>query len=118
MKTFWFYHYFPRGLELDLARIPDSTEIVDLLETVGFTKVGVEVSYSDIAADHLRPERYLDKNYRDGMSTFHLLSEHEIEFGCQQLSHDIESGEAEDVIRQYAAMESEVGGSSIVYGWK
>ena len=118
MKTFWFYHYFPGGLELDLARIPDCSAIAGLLETAGFSEVGVQVSYTDIAYEHLRPERYLDADYRNGMSTFRLLPPGEIEAGCWKLSQDMASGEAEVIIARHAAMEDVAGGSSIVFGKK
>jgi len=118
MRTFWLYHYFPRGLEVDLARIPDVEDIAYLLERAGFSNIGIEISYSDIAFHHENPELYLDKSYRDGQSTFHLLSEEEIELGCEKLQKDIESGAVESVIRQFEAKEAKLGGSSIIYGQK
>ena len=118
MRTFWDYHYFPKGLEVDLARIPDAEEIASLLERTGFSNVGIEISYTNISAEHERPERYLDKNYRDGMSTFCLLSDEEIESGCQKLQEDIESGAIESIIRKFQAKEAIVGGSTIIYGRK
>ena len=118
MRTFWDYHYFPKGLEVDLARIPDADEIASLLERAGFSNVGVEISYTNISAEHERPERYLDENYRNGMSTFHMLSDEDVESGCQKLREDIESGAIERIIRQFQAKESIVGGSTIIYGQK
>lgn len=118
MRTFWDYHYFPKGLEVDLARIPDAEEIASLLERTGFSNVGMEISYTNISAEHERPERYLDKNYRDGMSTFCLLSDEDIESGCEKLREDIESGAIESIIRKFQAKESIIGGSTIIYGWK
>jgi SAM-dependent methyltransferase len=118
MRTFWDYYYFQKGLEVDLARIPDAGEIASLLQKVGFSDVGIEISYTNISAEHERPERYLDKNYRDGMSTFCLLSDEEIESGCQKLRGDIESGAIESIIRKFQAKESRVGGSTIIYGRK
>jgi len=118
MRTFWDYYYFPKGLEVDLARIPDAEEIASSLERSGFSNVGIEISYTNISAEHEKPERYLDKNYRDGMSTFCLLSDEDIESGCQKLRGDIESGAIESIIRQFQAKESIVGGSTIIYGRK
>ena len=118
MRTFWDYHYFPKGLEVDLARIPDAEEIASLLQKVGFSDVGIEISYTNISAEHERPERYLDKNYRDGMSTFCLLSDDDIQLGCEKLREDIESGAIESIIRKFQAKESIVGGSTIIYGCK
>ena len=118
MRTFWLYHYFPKGLDLDLGRIPDSDEIASLLERAGFFNVTIEISYSDIAVEHERPENYLDRNYRDGQSTFCLISEEDIELGCKKLREDIASVAVESVIRQFEVKETEVGGSCIIYGTK
>ena len=118
MRTFWLYYYFPKGLDLDLARIPDTYEISWLLEKAGFCDVTTEISYTDIASEHEKPEHYLDRNYRDGQSTFHLLSEKDIESGCRKLREDIESGTVESIIREFEEKEKEVGGSCIIYGIK
>jgi len=118
MRTFWFYHYFPKGLEADLARIPDCDEIASLLEKSGFINVGVETYYSDIILDYDKPERYLEKEYRDGQSTFYLLSENEIESGCQKLRKDIESGIITNIIRPRIEKEMKTGCSCIIYGQK
>jgi ubiquinone/menaquinone biosynthesis C-methylase UbiE len=118
MRTFWFYHYFPKGLEVDLARIPDCAEIASLLEKSGFINVGVETYYSDIIVDYDKPERYLEKEYRDGQSTFYLLSPNEIESGCQKLREDIESGIITNIILPYKEKEMNTGCSCIIYGQK
>lgn len=39
MRVYWFYHYFHKGLEVDLARMPDVIEIASLLEKAGFMGV-------------------------------------------------------------------------------
>lgn len=114
MHTFWLYHYFPKGLDLDLARIPDCGEIASLLERAGFSNVSIEISYTDIAVEHEKPERYLDKDYRDGQSTFCLISEEDIELGCRKLREDIASGAVESVIRQFEAKEMKAGGSCTI----
>jgi len=118
LRTFWLYYYFPKGLDLDLARIPDCGEIASLLERAGFSNVSIEISYTDIAVEHEKPEHYLNKDYRDGQSTFCLISKEDIESGCKKLREDIASGAVESVIRQFEAKEMKVGGSSIIYGQK
>ena len=118
MRAFWFYHYFPKGFEVDLRQIPDSVEISSLLERMGFSNVGIEICYLDVGVAHETPERYLDKNYRDGISTFTLLTKDDIELGCEKLQEDIASGAIESIVRQYEAKVATVGGSSIIYGGK
>lgn len=118
MRTFWLYHYFPKGLDLDLRRIPGSNEIASLLEKAGFLNVTIEISYTDIAVEHEKPEHYLDRDYRSGQSTFNLLAEKDMELGCRKLREDIESGIVESIIREFEEKEKEVGGSCIIYGTK
>lgn len=119
MRAFWFYHYFPKGLEVDLARMPDSKEIVLLLSGVGFSNIGVETCYHDVVVADESPERYLDRNYRDSISTFAFLSEEDIQLGCEKIRKDIASGAVENVVRESEAnVTSNVGGSCIIYGRK
>lgn len=118
MRTFWLYHYFPWGIEVDLARIPDIEDIANLLEATGFSNVSIEVSYTDIAFEHEKPERYLDRDFRNGQSTFCLLSEETIEAGCKRLREDIASGAVEGILNESEAKETLVGGSCIIYGRK
>lgn len=119
MRAFWFYHYFPKGLEADLARIPDTEEICWSLEKSGFSNIGIEICYHDVVVSRETPERYLDKNYRDGVSTFAFLTDDDIELGCDKIQKDISSGDVERIVRQCEErVLNEVGGSSIVYGQK
>lgn len=119
MRAFWFYRYFPKGLEVDLARIPDSGEIASLLKEAGFSDVGIEICYLDVVVADEMPESYLDRDYRDGISTFALLMEEEIELGCEKLREDIASGAIESVVQQSEErVGSDTGGSSIIYGRK
>lgn len=119
MRAFWFYHYFPKGLQVDLARMPDSKEIVSLLTRVGFSDIRIETCYHDVVVANEAPERYLDRNYRDSISTFAFLSEEDVELGCEKIRKDIASGTVESVVRRSdARVANDVGGSSIIYGRK
>ncbi len=119
MRVFWSYHYFPKGLQVDLARMPDSKEIVLLLTRAGFSNIGVETCYHDVVIANEAPERYLDKNYRDSISTFAFLSEEDIELGCEKIREDIASGAVENVVRESEVkVTNNVGGSCIIYGRK
>lgn len=119
MQTFWFYHYFPKGLELDLRRIPDAKEIASLLEKAGFSNIGIDICYNDVVVADETPESYLNRNYRNGISTFALLTEEDIESGCKKLQADIASGAIESVVRRSEArVAGDVGGSCIIYGRK
>ncbi len=118
-REFWFYHYFPKGLEVDVARMPDTEEIVSLLINAGFSDTGIEICYHDsVVADEL-PEGYLDNNYCNSISTFAFLSKDEIESVREKIRKDLASGVIKDIISQSEAMViSRTGGSCIIYGRK
>lgn len=118
MQACWYYYYFPQGLEKDLARIPDSKEITSMLEKARFSDIGIEISYVDVSVDHNMPKRYLDKNYRNSISTFALLSDEEIDVGCEKIKSDIASGNIENVIQKFEAKRIKAGSSSVIYGLK
>jgi SAM-dependent methyltransferase len=119
MRAFWFYHCFPEGLDIDLARFPDAGDIYLLLENAGFSNIGVEVCYHDVVVSNETPERYLDKNYRDGVSTFAFMTDDDIAKGCNKIRTDIVSGESKRIVRQCdAIVENEIGGSYLIFGQK
>ncbi len=119
MRVYWFYHYFPKGLEVDLARMPDVIEIASLLEKAGFTGVDIEICYRDVVVADEKPRQYLDKSYRDSISTFSFLSKQDIETGCRQILQDITSGKVENIVRESEnEIATRVGGSCIIYGRK
>ena len=118
LETFWVYHYFSEGLNIDKARIPDTRQIVEFMQVTGFVNVGIVTSYTNVEIHHKNPERYLEKEFRDGQSTFHLMTEEEIEIGCNKLKRDVASGEINSIVQEFERKEREVGGSSIIYGQK
>jgi ubiquinone/menaquinone biosynthesis C-methylase UbiE len=119
MQAFWFYHYFPEGLQIDLARMPDSHVIASFLKNAGFTNVGIEICYQDVVVADETPHRYLDKRFRDSISTFAFLSEEDIELGCRRIQLDIATGEVAGIVqRSEREIANCTGGSCIVYGRK
>jgi ubiquinone/menaquinone biosynthesis C-methylase UbiE len=119
MRVFWFYHYFPKGLQIDLARMPDIKEISNLFITAGFSDIGTEICYHDVVVADESPECYLNKDYCNSVSTFAFLTNDEIESGCEKIKNDIASGAVKDIVRQSeATVANETGGSCIIYGMK
>ncbi|MBI4765320.1 MAG: methyltransferase domain-containing protein [Deltaproteobacteria bacterium] len=119
LRTFWFYHFFPKGLDLDLGRMPDSQEIAALLEKAGFSGVGLEICFTDVVVADETPKQYLDKRYRDSISTFAFLSDEEIESGCRRIREDIMTGKAKDIVQKSEyEVANRIGGTSLIYGQK
>ena len=118
LRSFWFYHYFPQGLEVDLARIPDSHEITLMFERARFSNIGIEVCYQDEVVTHETPQSYLNTDYRESISTFALLSQKDIAAGCRKIQEDIASGFVERLVEQSKSKVTTVGGTTIIYGKK
>ena len=117
-EAFWVLYYFPRGLEVDIARIPDVKEIESMLKIAGFSNVASKTCLTDTILIDQEPESYLDRQYRDGLSTFALLSEEEIEHGCNRIREDITSGKINEIIREYNERWAAFGGSTFIFGQK
>jgi hypothetical protein len=99
--------------------MPDCGEIASLLHRAGFSDIGIEICYRDVVVTDETPRRYLDRNYRDSISTFAFLREEDVELGCKKIEEDIASGAVERVVRQSETkVANETGGSSIIYGQK
>ena len=100
LSTFWFYHYFPRGLQIDRKRFPDFTELSAMLMEVGFKDISIHPCPFE-ALFKETPELYLNKSYRDGCSTFFLLTPEEIRQGCERIKEDVSSGRAAEIVREF-----------------
>ncbi len=109
LSTFWFYHYFPRGIEIDRKRFPDFTELSAMLMEVGFKDISIHPCPFE-ALFKETPELYLDKSYRDGNSTFFFLTPEEIRQGCERIKEDVRSGRAVEVVREFDQRAERTGG--------
>jgi len=109
LSTFWFYHYFPKGFEIDRMRIPDFRGISDMLIQAGFKDISLHACPFE-ALFRETPELYLNKRYRDGASTFSLLTAQEIEEGCKRIEQDIRSGRTAEVIAAFDQKAEQIGG--------
>ncbi len=109
MRGYWLCHYFPRTMERSCAFMPTLEATLEGLQNAGFRHI-VQESYV-IRADHQdhflysakdEPERYLDAEFRKGISTFSALSDpEELANGLARLEHDIASGEWMNVRANY-----------------
>ncbi|MFW9988551.1 MAG: class I SAM-dependent methyltransferase [Candidatus Odinarchaeota archaeon] len=118
INTYWYTYYFPEGLKLELKRFLDIKKLTSLLKKIGFSNIGVKVCYDDSVILNQKPEKYLDKDFRNGDSMFALLTENQIEAGCKKLKEDIKSGVINKVLKGYEKRIDIFGGSSIVYAQK
>lgn len=109
LSTFWLYHYFPEGLEIDRIRVPDFNEIQNMLIQADFKDITIHACPFEVVFKET-PELYLDRKYRDGNSTFSLLTEQQIQEGCERIKQDIRSGKAEKVVATFDRKAEQIGG--------
>jgi ubiquinone/menaquinone biosynthesis C-methylase UbiE len=96
---FWLQDYFPELFEVDKEKFPGIDRLNETTAKAGLhlTDVVKHKLYhtSDdnfLAANWRNPEKYLDKEIRNGISTFGLLSEPIIKTGVEKLQNDLMTG--------------------------
>jgi ubiquinone/menaquinone biosynthesis C-methylase UbiE len=109
MHGYWLNAYFPTAMARSIAQMPSRSAIVQALGQSGFASIHTEPyevqrdlqDFFLYSGKH-RPEMYLDRHVRAGISTFAALADPaEVEDGCQKLSQDIASGRIVDLIAGY-----------------
>ena len=112
--NYWHVHYFPEMMRRSAAIVPDKDEMIVGLKNAGFSSVSTENYFvHDGLTDQFfysnkrRPEKYLDPEVRNGISSFTAFSDpYELENGLLQLEKDISSGKIIDIMKKY---ENDIG---------
>lgn len=112
--NYWHVHYFPEMIRRSAEIVPDKQEMISWLQAVGFSAVSTENYFvHDELTDHFfysnkrRPEKYLDPEVRNGISSFTAFSDpDELKSGLIKLEQDIASGVIYDVMKKY---ENDIG---------
>lgn len=112
--NYWHVHYLPEMIRRSAEIVPDKQEMISWLQAVGFSAVSTENYFvHDELTDHFfysnkrRPEKYLDPEVRNGISSFTAFSDpDELKSGLIKLEQDIASGVIYDVMKKY---ENDIG---------
>src|SRR5262245_24201944 len=100
IRRYWLAEYFPEAISKSAEQMPALKTLTKSLRMSGFDLVATE-RYSvrrDLRDFFLysgkwRPEIYLDAAVRGGISTFaSLASPLEVQYGCERLAADMDSG--------------------------
>jgi ubiquinone/menaquinone biosynthesis C-methylase UbiE len=114
MRGYWLYHYFPRMLERSMQVMPTLEHLRAAMTAVGFRAVqtepyAVRTDLCDLflySGKHA-PERYLDAEFRRGISSFAALADpDELEAGLGRLELDLRSGLWRAVAARFADLSS------------
>ena len=99
ISSFWLTEYFPsfvKDVEATFLPIP---QLVEAIQAVVRNRVNVlpfalpnDLSDSFAAAGWARPELYLDRGIRNGISSFAKIDDQELRCGLSRLAKDLETG--------------------------
>ncbi|TWI96754.1 ubiquinone/menaquinone biosynthesis C-methylase UbiE [Mucilaginibacter frigoritolerans] len=109
MQGYWLNHYFPNMMQSSINQMPGLDIIQNGLLKAGFNHIIKEkYSVQDNLEDHflysgkLKPSLYLDKEIRNGISSFTALANaKEIADGLSELEKDISNGKFEEIKSRY-----------------
>lgn len=109
MHGYWLFHYFPDMMERSTALLPGIDIVEQWLYEAGFNLVETEKYFVQddlqdqfLYANKHKPENYLIPEVRNGASSFTVFADpREVAAGLMQLSHDIDTGEINDIIARY-----------------
>jgi len=97
---FWLFDYFPEFLEKNKECFPNVAEVetfvnIDLNRKFDTLRFPLPPDLLDhfAAAGWSRPEIYLDKRYRSGISSFSSVDQSHLQKGLLSLEHDLRSGQ-------------------------
>ena len=107
--NYWHMHYFPEMMRRSAAIVPEREEMITMLSQAGFSDVFTENYFvHDELTDHFfysnkrKPEKYLDPEVRNGISSFTAFSDpDELKSGLLKLEKDIASGEIVHIMKKY-----------------
>jgi len=109
MQGYWLNHYFPKMLKDSIVQMPSFDMVNNALAETGFVITETEKYFiQDDLQDHFlyvgknRPQLYLDKEIRKGISSFSALANaEEVSRGLSQLESDINLNKFEDIKSEF-----------------
>lgn len=109
MHGYWLKHYFPGMMQDSIIQMPSIEAIRESMSYLDLQIVSIENYFiKENLLDHFlyvgknRPELYLDKELRNGISSFaSLANANEIEFGLKKLEDDIREERFQEIREAY-----------------
>lgn len=109
MRKYWLNDYFPDAMEKSIKQMPSMRLLSETFSRAGFRIESQEAftitrDLKDLFlySGKYKPDMYLSKRVRDGISTFsNLTSPGELTKGLSRLSRDIQSGRIHQIIEKY-----------------
>jgi len=120
MDGFWWADLIPQVVDKMAARIPSLDLTGKMLEAVGFQKGGIIVPLHEIlqGPSYCDPKGPLQKSFRDGDSTWSLLSEAELHQTLERIHAMNEDGSIIEYLDEREKRRKRVGQTTFIFARK
>jgi len=117
---FWWADLIPEAVESIARRFPPIEKIEDVLQATGFHSIGKIVPLHEVlqGQGYLDPEGPLKKTYRDGDSTWSLVSDEQLNAVLERVRAMNEQGTMTAYLEQRDELRRDVGQATFVFGRK
>ena len=110
-QSVWFWHYFPRALEVKLQIQPKVETIKEWLTNLGLNDISATPIMDPLARNFFKAETPLDPTFRRSISEFSYLTEEETRNGIQLLQNEIDNGKVYKKIQECKRRFDLIGGT-------
>ena len=117
---FWWADLIPEAVECIARRFPPIEKIEDVLQATGFRSIGKIVPLHEVlqGQGYLDPEGPLKKTYRDGDSTWSLVSDEQLNAALERVRAMNEQETMTAYLEQREELRRDVGQATFVFGRK
>ena len=117
---FWWDDLIPEAVESIARRFPPIEKIEEVLQATGFHSIGKIVPLHEVlqGQGYLDPQGPLKKTYRDGDSTWSLVSEEQLNAVLERVRAMNEQGTMTAYLEQREELRRDVGQATFVFGRK
>lgn len=117
---FWWADLIPEAVECIAQRFAPIEKIEEVLQATGFRSIGKIVPLHEVlqGQGYLDPEGPLKKTYRDGDSTWSLVSEEQLNAVSERVRTMNEQGTMTAYLEQREELRRDVGQATFVFGRK
>ncbi len=117
---FWWADLIPEAIEIIAQRFAPIEKIEEVLQATGFSSIGKIVPLHEVlqGQGYLDPEGPLKKSYRDGDSSWSLVSDEQLNAVSERVRTMNEKGTMTAYLEQREELRRDVGQATFVFGRK
>ena len=120
LDGYWWAELIPKAVDQMSTRIPSIERTVQMLEDVGFQSGGVIVPLHEVlqGPSYFDPKAPLSKSFREGDSTWSLISEQELHQALEQIRTLNEGGSMKEYFDRREQRRQRVGQTTFIFARK